>query len=155
MPLNEQPMFQARGEPPRTKVTLEQLHSRVDPHVLLQVAVLVARFPTVVTLPTVITFANIISVGFHMVQRHETSLELFVALEALECFLTSVVSHMVVHDVSPVGCLGAMRALELTFLYVCLDVSLQGPHLREPFLTKFTVKGLEETLFFLVHFLSV
>ena len=114
-------------------------------------------FPKVVLvverLGTVVTLANITSVRFHMVQRHETSVELFVALVALEWFLTSVVSHMVVHDVSPVERLSAIRALELIFLHVCLDVPLQGFNLGELFLTKFTVTGLDEALFFLVDFL--
>ena len=41
MPLNVQFVSQARGELPRTKVTLAWLLSCVDPQVLLQVTVLV------------------------------------------------------------------------------------------------------------------
>ena len=41
MPLNVQLVFRARGELPRTKVTLEWLLSCVDPCVLLELTVLV------------------------------------------------------------------------------------------------------------------
>ena len=57
---------------------------------------------------------------------------------------------MVVYDVSPVERLGAIRTPELILLHVCLDVPLQGLNLCELFLTKFTVKGLDEALFFLL-----
>ena len=47
MPLNVQFVSRARGELPWTKVTLTWLLSCVDPHVLLQVTVLVERPLTV------------------------------------------------------------------------------------------------------------
>ena len=116
-------------------------------HVFPRVVLVVKR------LEAAITLVNIIGVGFHMVQLHEKSVELLVALVALEWFLTSVVSHMVVHDVFPVELLGAIIAFEFIFLHVCLDLPLPGLNLGELFLTKFTVKGLDVALFFLVDFL--
>ena len=54
----------------------------VSSHVFPKGVLVVERLETVVTL------VNTISVGFHMVQRHEPSVELLVALVALE-----LVSH--------------------------------------------------------------
>ena len=79
MPLNVQLVFRARGELPRTKVTLERLLSCVDPHVLLQVTVLVERLLTV---------GAFVWLGAFMPShvRHKTSsvLELSAALVAEE-----------------------------------------------------------------------
>ena len=59
-------------------------------------------------LDAAVTFVKIISVGCHMVQLHANLVELFVAVVALEWFLTSVVFHV---EVSPLERLGATRAL--------------------------------------------
>jgi hypothetical protein len=88
-------------------------------------------FPRVVIvverLEAAVTLVKLIDVGSHMVQQPETSVELLVT----------------------------MRAFEPVFLNVCLDVPLQGLNLGELFLTKFTVKGLDGSLFFLVDFLAL
>ena len=91
----------------------------VSSHVFSKGVLLVERLDTVVTL------VKTTSVGSHMVQRHKTSVELLVAIVALELIL----------------------------FHVSLDVPLQGSNLAELFLTKFTVQRLDEALFFLVDFL--
>ena len=100
-------------------IAVKTLLRVVSSHVFPKGVLVVERLDTVVTL------VKTTSVGSHMVQRHKTSVELLVAIVALELIL----------------------------FHVSLDVPLQGSNLGELFLTKFTVQRLDEALFFLVDFL--
>ena len=63
----------------------------------------------------------------------------------LERFLSSVISHMVVENISSVEGLGAIRALKLLLLHVGLDVPLQDLDLCELFLAELTGKRFDQS----------
>ena len=75
---------------------------------------------------------------------HQLSVNLF-GLH-LEGFLPSVISHMVIENISSVKGFGAIRALELLLLHVCLDVPLKDLDLCELFLAELTSKWFDQSL---------
>ena len=75
----------------------------------------------------------------------------------LERFLSSVISHMIIENISSVKRLGAIRALEFFLLHVCLDVPLQDLNLGELFFAELTGKRFHQTftLFLLLLILQL
>ena len=71
----------------------------------------------------------------------------------LERFLSSVVSHMIVENISSVEGLCAIRALELLLFHVCLDVPLQDLNLCELLFAELTGKWLHQTFTLLLFLL--
>ena len=87
-------------------------------------------------------------------QKHRVAMEQFGHLER---FLSSVISHMIIENISSVKRLGAIRALEFFLLHVCLDVPFQDLNLGELFFAELTGKRFHQTftLFLLLLILQL
>ena len=56
-----------------------------------------------------------------------------------------MISHVIIENISSVKGLGAIRALELLLLHVCLDVPLKDLDLCKLFLAKLTSKWFDQS----------
>ena len=122
-----------------TETTFERLLSGVVSHVVSE------RVLPIEGLEAVVALVDTVSVRPHVAQQNKTSCKLLVAGVALERFLSSVISHMVVENISSVEGLRAIRALELLLLHVGLDVPLQDLYLCELFLAELTGKWFDQS----------